>query len=126
MNTLNERNNGNGHIPIRYRQLADQTDNKGVKAIMTMLADEEVKHYNTIEEMKAEKLQLAQTTILTDAKNVFVQIKESNEKFDFDRSNFGTSKFKLWYPLTKFEEYVLDNIDKAKKGDAVALLGLAL
>jgi rubrerythrin len=49
-----------------------------------MLADEEVKHYNTIERMKTEKPQMAETTILTDAKNIFAQIKESEEKFDFD------------------------------------------
>jgi len=66
-----------------YRQLAQQTDNKGLKTILTMLADEEAKHYITIEELKDEKPQLAETTILTDAKNVFVQIKEMGEKFDF-------------------------------------------
>ncbi len=67
-----------------YRQLAQQTGNKGLKTILTMLADEEVKHCNTIEKMKTEKPQMAGTTILADAKNVFVQIKESNEKSDFD------------------------------------------
>ena len=67
-----------------YRQLARQTENKGLKTIMAMLADEEVKHYNTIEEMKTKKLQLAQTTVLTDARNVFVKLKETGEKFDSD------------------------------------------
>jgi len=66
-----------------YRQLAGQTENKGLKTILTMLADEEVKHYNTIEAMKTEKLQLAQTTIFNDARNIFVQMKESGEKFGF-------------------------------------------
>jgi len=67
-----------------YRQLAQQTANKGLKTILTMLADEEVKHYNVIERMKTEEPQMADTTILTDAKNVFVKIKESNENFAFD------------------------------------------
>ena len=49
-----------------------------------MLADEEVKHYNAVEKMKTEKPQIAETKILTDAKSVFVQIKESGESFDFD------------------------------------------
>lgn len=66
-----------------YRQLARQTENKGLKTILTMLADEEVKHRNAIEKMKQEKPQLAKTTILDDARNVFVRMKKSGEKFDF-------------------------------------------
>jgi len=67
-----------------YRQLAQQTANKGLKTILVMLADEEVKHYNAIEKMKTAKPRMAETTILTDVKNVFVQIQESNENFGFD------------------------------------------
>ena len=67
-----------------YRQVAQQTANKGLKTILTMLADEETKHYNVIERMKTKEPQMADTTILTDVKNVFVKIKESNEKFAFD------------------------------------------
>ncbi|MHC4632079.1 MAG: ferritin family protein, partial [Planctomycetota bacterium] len=67
-----------------YRQLAQQTANKGIRTILTMLADEEVKHYNAVEKMKTEKPQITETKILTDAKNVFVQIKESGGGFDFD------------------------------------------
>lgn len=67
-----------------YRQLVQQTANKGMRTILAMLADEEFKHYNAIEKMKTEKPQITETKILTDAKNVFVQIKESGESFDFD------------------------------------------
>jgi rubrerythrin len=67
-----------------YRQLAHKTNNKGMIIILTMLADEEVKHYNAIEKIKTQKTQIGESEILTDAKNVFVQIKESRESFDFD------------------------------------------
>ncbi len=67
-----------------YHQLAQQTANKGLKTILAMLADEEVKHYNAVEKMRTVKPRIAETAILTDAKNVFVQIKESGESFDFD------------------------------------------
>ncbi|HUS72558.1 MAG TPA: ferritin family protein [Sedimentisphaerales bacterium] len=67
-----------------YRQLARQTANKGLQTILTMLADEEVKHYNTIKRMQTAEPHMEETTILTHAKNVFVQIKESGESFDFD------------------------------------------
>jgi len=67
-----------------YRQLARQTKNKGLKTILTMLADEEVKHFNTVKKMITEKPQMVETTILSNAKNIFVQLKESGEKFDSD------------------------------------------
>ncbi len=67
-----------------YHQLAQQTANKGLKTILVMLADEEIKHYNAVEKMRTVKPPIAETTILTDAKNVFVQIKESSESFDVD------------------------------------------
>jgi len=67
-----------------YRQLAQQTTNKGLKTILEMLADEEAKHYNVIENMKTAKPHLAETTILTDAKNVFAQIQDANKTADSD------------------------------------------
>jgi rubrerythrin len=67
-----------------YRQLAQKAGNNGMKNILTMLADEEVKHYNALEKIKTQKTQLAESEILTDAKNVFVQIKEAGDSFDFD------------------------------------------
>jgi len=67
-----------------YRRLAQQTANKGLKTILTMLADEETKHYNAIERMQTAEAHMAETTILTDAQNIFIQIKESDEKLDFD------------------------------------------
>jgi rubrerythrin len=67
-----------------YRKLARRTTNKGIQTILTMLADEEVKHYNAIKKMQTSMPEMAETTILTDAKNVFAQIKESGEHFDFD------------------------------------------
>ena len=67
-----------------YRQLAQKAGNNGMKTILTMLADEEVKHYNALEKIKTRKTQITESEILTDAKNVFVQIKESGDSFDFD------------------------------------------
>ena len=67
-----------------YRELAQKTNNKGIKTILTMLADEEVKHYNAVEQMMTTNPQMAETTILTDAKNVFEQIKKGQGAFDID------------------------------------------
>lgn len=67
-----------------YRRLAQKAGNNGMKTILTMLADEEVKHYNAIKRIQTQKAQISESEILTDAKNVFVQIKESDASFDFD------------------------------------------
>jgi rubrerythrin len=75
-----------------YRQLVQQTTNKGLKTILTMLADEEVKHYNAIEKIRAGEAQMAETTILVDAKNIFVQLKESGQEFDVEISQIDLYK----------------------------------
>jgi rubrerythrin len=76
-----------------YREVALQTGVRGVKAILTMLADEEVRHYNAIEKMKsAQPVQLAGSTILADAKNVFAQLKESGEEFTSETNQISLYK----------------------------------
>ena len=67
-----------------YYQLAQQTANAGLRAILEMLAVEEAKHYSVIEKMRDTKTEMAETTILSGAKNVFVRIMETNESFDFN------------------------------------------
>jgi rubrerythrin len=67
-----------------YRQLVKKTDNKGIKAIFTMLAEEEAKHYKTVAQMRTQRPQMAETTVLTDAKNIFARMRDSGESFDFD------------------------------------------
>lgn len=67
-----------------YYELAQKAPNKGVRAILEMLAVEELRHYRALQQMKTSRPDLAETTVLSDAKNVFVQIKESEDDFDFD------------------------------------------
>jgi len=66
-----------------YRQLVKKTDNKGIKAIFTMLAEEEVKHYKTVAQMKTQRPQMAETKVLANARNIFAQMRDSGESFDF-------------------------------------------
>lgn len=87
-----------------YRKASEESPNRGVKTILTMLADEEVRHYNVIEKMKsAEPPQLADSTILTDAKNVFAQLKESGEKFTSQ-----TNQIKLYQKALDIEKQSRD------------------
>jgi len=82
-----------------YRQLTGKTDNKGIKAILTMLAEEEVKHYKTVAQMKTQRPQMAETTILADAKNVFARMKKSGENF-----RFGAKQVKLYEKAQDIEK----------------------
>ncbi len=57
-----------------------------------MLADEEVKHYNAIDKIRTGESQMTATTILTDAKNIFVQLKNTCSGFDVEISQIDLYK----------------------------------
>ena len=60
-----------------YRDFASQTENKGLRTILNMLADEERKHLSIVEEMKTGMPTAVETNILDDVKNVFVEMKQT-------------------------------------------------
>jgi rubrerythrin len=65
-----------------YRRIAEATHVAGVRTIVTMLADEEVRHYKAIERMRQGRSgQMAETALLDDAKNIFVQMKDQHDEF---------------------------------------------
>src|SRR5208337_3301076 len=60
-----------------YRELAASTKNKGIKNILTMLADAEVIHYNIFQTMKRhEQIPETGSKSLEGIKNVFARLKE--------------------------------------------------
>ncbi|MBD3180576.1 MAG: rubrerythrin [Candidatus Latescibacteria bacterium] len=75
-----------------YRNIADNTDDEGLKSIMLMLADEEVKHRKAIEKMQNNECQLAETDILGDAKNIFQKMSEGKENFDLGQEQIAIYK----------------------------------
>jgi len=97
-----------------YRKLAQQTTNKGLEIILLMLADEEVKHYNVIKKMKAVRPTLAETTLLTDAKNVFVQIQNSIETISSDVGQIEIYK-KAQDIEEKSQEFYLEKADEVEE-----------
>jgi rubrerythrin len=65
-----------------YQEIAGKTKNEGVKSILTMLAQDEVKHYNTLKRVKEESVeQVEDTSVLKDAKNVFETLTYKAEDF---------------------------------------------
>ena len=72
-----------------YRDLATQTDNTGLKRIFTMLADNEVKHYQAFKSMNEKGAELTETPIIEDVKAIFQEMKVANETDGIDQ---GQSK----------------------------------
>ncbi len=70
-----------------YLDLKEKTDNKGLKNILTMMADSEARHYNVIMDMqKNDKSEFsADTEVLTNVKNIFMKMKEEKD-IDVDTS----------------------------------------
>jgi rubrerythrin len=68
-----------------YRDLAGRTHHVGLRNILTMLADEEAKHYRTVEQMKAERPEeVTGTPILEHARDIFQKMRGSARKFSFN------------------------------------------
>lgn len=85
---------------LYYRDLAQRSNHVGLKNILTMLADEEAKHYHTVEQMKAgAPKDTADTSLLSNAQEVFEKMRAAGEKFDFQ-----ISEAELYGKAVKIEE----------------------
>ena len=64
-----------------YRELGAKAQHDGVKIIFDLLANEEVKHFNILDQLSKniENAELVDTTILNDAKNIFIEMKEGGQ-----------------------------------------------
>lgn len=73
-----------------YRDMAEKVDNKGVKKILTMLADEDARHYSIFSDMKKnERLRIAGTPVLENIKNIFERIREERDSGGISASQIG-------------------------------------
>lgn len=72
-----------------YRKMAAETSDTGLKTILTMLADQELKHYNAIMEMHKGACGMADADVLADAKNIFSDMK-GQKVFDADQKQIDT------------------------------------
>jgi len=76
-----------------YRRLAEKTGSIGLRNIFTMLVDEEAKHYAIVSNMKKNVIsQVADTSVLSDAKEIFADMRDTAENFDFNISQLELYK----------------------------------
>lgn len=70
-----------------YREIAGKARSKGIRNVLLMLADAEVKHYQIFEHMKRhEVVQPADLAYLGKIKNIFVQMREGKEPLEVNGS----------------------------------------
>lgn len=88
-----------------YLDMMKKTNNKGLKNILTMMADSEAKHYNVILDMqKNDKTEFsADTEVLTNVKNVFMRMKEEKDiDVDVSQAEFYKKALKTEADSRKF------------------------
>ncbi len=63
-----------------YREVASKTGNLGLRSILTMLAEAEVRHYKLFLNMKNnDKVRMQDAPILNDVKNIFMEMREKKQ-----------------------------------------------
>lgn len=103
-----------------YMELASQTNQTGLKNILKMLAEDEIKHQMAIEKVRISSCIMADTSVLDDAKNVFRQMKD----FDGDFSLSGDEEH-LYRQAMELEEksrsFYMDKADQVTTSQQKAL-----
>ena len=62
---------------VYYQELAEKTSNTGLKNILNMLADDEIKHQQAIEQIRTTTCAMSDSAVLDKVKNIFREMKES-------------------------------------------------
>ena len=107
-----------------YRELMATCKTAGLKRIFAMLADEEVKHYKIIEQLRKNKGEayIEKTSILDNVKNIFVEMKEKNEELYIESTTETIAYRKACNIEEKSRTFYLENAEKAQDGPAKTLL----
>ncbi|MGA1980223.1 MAG: ferritin family protein [Sedimentisphaerales bacterium] len=108
-----------------YRQLAAKSNNKSLKTVFNMLADEEAKHYKIVSDMKEDITpDLAETTVLSDAKDIFAKMRESAQSFNFNISQ--TELYRKALAIEKqSQDFYLGKANEVEKAHKEIFLKLA-
>jgi rubrerythrin len=104
-----------------YRQLAHRTANTGLRTVLTMLADEEVKHQQLFEQLKVSKGSLPASQVLTRTKNIFAQMKESEEIIPDETSHIELYQ-KAQALEQKSQDFYLEKSNEAENAENRDLL----
>ncbi|MBP1682042.1 MAG: ferritin-like protein [Proteobacteria bacterium] len=90
-----------------YRELASKTNDAGVKSILTMLADEEVKHYIVFDKMSKNQIIPTQPSvdIFKHTKNIFEKMQKENKTPSFSQDQIEFYKSALRSEESSYKFY---------------------
>jgi len=107
-----------------YRELASKAMNTGLKNILVMLADAEVKHYKLFQNMKNhEAIAMTDLDVLSYVKNIFVIMKEE-QQFDLDLSEIALYR-KAQEIEKKMRDFYLEKADEVDRSQREIFLKIA-
>jgi len=91
-----------------YKELADKTDDIGLKSILTMLADEEVKHYVVFDKMNKKQIipTQPQVDVFSCAKTIFEKMREENQTASFSEDQIDFYKSALRSEENSYKFYI--------------------
>lgn len=105
-----------------YRDMAGKCKLKGLKQILNMLADDEVKHYEYFKSLKNNSvINQYGSTIIIDSKNVFQTMKESEKEFNLEGTNIDLFKKAREVEL-KSESFYKEKAEEIESAEAKELL----
>ena len=98
-----------------YRKIAQNTNDEGIKRILNMLADDEIKHREILQEMRDKsEADMEETEILSKSKNIFEEMQEKHKKL-----TSGDKEIDLYREAKEIEQKSIDFYEeKAQEADA--------
>jgi rubrerythrin len=91
-----------------YRELAEKTNDAGLKSILTMLADEEIKHYVVFDKMNKKQIIPTQphVDVFSSAKTIFQKMREENQTATFSDDQIDFYKSALRSEENSYKFYI--------------------
>ena len=104
-----------------YRELATTCMDAGIRGILERMAADEVKHYSTLMQIKAEgPASMNADTVRSQAKNLFAEVMESGGTFDFNMSELSLYE-KARDVEYKARDFYLEHAEEVAEEDAKEL-----
>ena len=105
-----------------YREMAEKCRIPGLKHILLMLAEDEVRHYDLLKNMKQQAIaKMAGSTVIKEARNVFAGLRGKKNYFDLQGSEVELYK-KAIEIEKQSEDFYREKCDEVDTDEAGKLL----
>ena len=110
-----------------YRSLAEKAENEGIRNILTMMADEEAKHFEVLKRMSQRELDvgMASADSLQDMKNIFTEMQEKGNEFVSDAEQIDLYRKAQEHEEKSYQFYLEKSEEAEKESEKAIFLKLA-